>query len=354
MLWTHAVVQARRCGTIKMLLRRRAIEKLTRRNFVAVLGVAAVWPLTARAQERVLPVIGFLSGGSPRTFAKFLRAFQKGLSEQGFVEGRNVYVEYRWAEGHFDELDALAAELVTDGVALIAATGGMRSALAARNATATIPIVFVLGSDPVQLRLAASLSRPGGNATGTTILTTELAPKRLGLLYELDPNIRNVAILVNPASTTADDEIEDVKVAAESTKRPQPLVLKARSISEINAAFASAVEQQVRAFIISADPFYMAQREQLLGLAENGRMPVIYPFREFVDDGGLMSYGPSLAAAYYRVGVAAGRILKGAKPSDLPVEAPARFEFVINLKTAETLGLTIPPGLLAIVDDTIE
>jgi putative ABC transport system substrate-binding protein len=308
----------------------------------------------ARAQERALPVIGFLNSGSPRTFAKFLRAFQKGLSEQGYVEGRNVAIEYRWAEGHFDELNALATELVADRVALIAATGGMRSALAARNATATIPIVFVLGSDPVQLRLAASLNKPGGNATGTTILTTELAPKRLGLLYELDPSIRNAAILVNPASTTANDEIGEVKVAAESTKRPHPLVLKAGSISEINAAFASAAEQQVRALIISADPLFTARREQLIGLAANGRMPVIYPFREFVDDGGLMSYGPSLASAYYRVGVFAGRILKGAKPSDLPVEAPARFEFVINLKTIKTLGLTAPSGLLAIVDDVVE
>jgi putative ABC transport system substrate-binding protein len=319
-----------------------------------VLGVAAVWPLTARAQERVLPVVGFLSSGSPRTFAKFLRAFQKGLSEQGFVEGRNVSIKYRWAEGHFDELDALAAELVADRVALIAATGGMRSALAARNATATIPIVFVLGSDPVQLRLATSLNKPGGNATGTTILTTQLAPKRLGLLYELDPNIQKVAILVNPASTTANDEIEEVKVAAASTKRPYPTVLKAGSISEIDAAFASAAQQQVRALIISADPLFTTRREQLIGLAANGRMPVIYPFREFVDDGGLMSYGPILASAYYRVGVFAGRILKGAKPSDLPVEAPARFEFVINLKTSKTLGLTVPSGLLAIVDDSIE
>ena len=327
---------------------------MRRREFISLLGVTAVWPLTTRAQERVLPGVGFLSSGSPRTFAKFLRAFLNGLSEQGFVEARNVAIEYRWAEGHFDELDALASELVADRVAVIAATGGMRSALAAKNATATIPIVFVLGSDPVQLRLAASLNKPGGNATGTTILTTELAPKRLGLLYELDPNIRNVAILVNPASTTADDEIEELKAAAESTKRPHPLVLKAGSISEINAAFASAAEQQVRALIISADPLFMARRQELLGLAARGRMPVIYPFREFVDDGGLMSYGPSLASAYHRVGVYAGRILKGAKPSDLPVEAPATFEFVINLKTVKALGLTVPSGLLAIVDDTVE
>jgi putative tryptophan/tyrosine transport system substrate-binding protein len=332
----------------------QASEKGSRRNFVALLGVTMLWPLTARAQERALPVIGFLNSGSPRTFAKFLRAFQKGLSDQGFVEGRNVAIKYRWAEGHFDELDILAAELVADRVALIAATGGMRSALAARNATATIPIVFVLGSDPVQLRLAASLNKPGGNATGTTILTTELAPKRLGLLYELDPSIRNVAIVVNPASTTANDEIAETKVAAQSTKRPAPVVLKAGSISEIDAAFTSASEQQVRGLLLSADPLFMARREQLVGLAANRKMPTIYPFREFVEAGGLMSYGPSLGSAYYRTGVSAGRILAGAKPADLPVEAPARFEFVINLKTVKTLDLTVPPGLLAIVNDTIE
>ena len=327
---------------------------MKRREFITLIGGTAAWPLRARAQERVMPVVGFLSGGSPRACAKFLKAFQKGLSDQGFVDGRNVAIEYRWAEGHFNELDALAAELVADRVALIAATGGMRSALAAKNATATIPIVFLLGSDPVQLQLATSLNKPGGNATGTTILTTELAPKRLGLLYELDFSVQNIAILVNPASTTANDEIKQLKVAAESTKRPPPLVLKAGSIDEINAAFASATEQRVSGLIISADPLFMARREQLLELVSRSRMPAIYPFREFVDGGGLMSYGPSLASAYYRVGSLAGRILKGTKPSDLPVEAPEKFEFVINLKTAKTLSLTVPPGLLAIVDDTIE
>ena len=316
-------------------------------------GAAAAWPLMARAQQRTMPVIGFLSSGSPRTFANFLKAFQAGLNEEGFVEARNVAIVYRWAEGHFDELDALATELVADGVAVIAATGGMRSAEAAKNATTTIPIVFVIGFDPVKLRLVASFNKPGGNMTGTTIITTEMTTKRLNLLYDLDPGVRNVGFLVNPVSPSADAEIEEVVVAARNTRRPS-VVLKANSIDEIDAAFASAAEQQVHALMINGDPLFMTRRAQLVNLAARYRMPVVYPFREFVGDGGLMSYGPSLASAYRRAGVYAGRILKGAKPSELPIELPARFEFLINLKTARTLKLTIPPGLLAIADEVIE
>jgi putative tryptophan/tyrosine transport system substrate-binding protein len=326
---------------------------VTRRTFLAVLGVATMWPLAIEAQERTLPVIGFLSSGSPRTFAKFLRAFQQGLREAGFVEGHNVTIIYRWAEGHFGELDALAAELVTEGVALIAATGGMRSAQAAKKATETIPIVFVLGFDPVQLGLVTSFNKPGGNVTGATIITTELAPKRLSLLYHLDPNIRNVAILVNPESTSADIEIEELTVAAKNTGRPFS-VLNARSSGEIDAAFVSAAAQQVQALVISADPFFMTRRSQLVELSAIHKMPVVYPFREFVDDGGLMSYGPSLASAYRVAGLYAGRILKGSKPTELPIDAPTKFEFVMNLKTAKALGLTPPSALLAIVDETIE
>ena len=326
---------------------------IKRREFITLLGgAAATWPLAARAEQRTMPVIGFLSSGSPRTFGNFLKAFQAGLSEEGFVEARNVAIVYRWAEGHFDELDALATELVADGVAVIAATGGMRSAEAAKNATTTIPIVFVVGFDPVKLRLVASFNKPGGNITGTTIITTQLATKRLNLLYDVDPGVRNVAFLVNPEAPTADAEIEEVMVAA-GTRRPS-FVLKASSINEIDAAFASAAEQKVRALTISADPLFMTRRAQLVGLAASHGMPVVYPFREFVDDGGLMSYGPSLASAYRRAGVYAGRILKGAKPGELPIELPSRFEFLINLKTARSLNLTIPPGLLAIADEVIE
>jgi putative tryptophan/tyrosine transport system substrate-binding protein len=328
--------------------------ELGRRDFITLVGGAAVaWPLAARAQQPATPVIGFLSSGSPRTFVNFLKAFHAGLSDEGFVERRNVAIVYRWAEGHFGELDALATELVAEGAAVIAATGGVRSAEAAKNATTTIPVVFVIGFDPVKVGLVASFNKPGGNLTGTTIITTELATKRLSLLYDLDPGMRNVAILVNPESMRADVEIENVIVAARDTGRPL-FVLRASSISEIDAAFASLAEQQLRALIISAAPFFMTRRAQLVGLAASHKMPVVYPFREFVDDGGLMSYGPSLTSAYRRAGVYAGRILKGAKPGELPIESPSRFEFLINLKTAKTLNLTIPPGVLAIADEVIE
>ncbi|MFZ0673139.1 MAG: ABC transporter substrate-binding protein [Pseudolabrys sp.] len=328
--------------------------ELGRRDFITLVGGAAVaWPLAARAQQPATPVIGFLSSGSPRTFVNFLKAFHAGLSDEGFVERRNVAIVYRWAEGHFDELDALATELVAEGAAVIAATGGVRSAEAAKNATTTIPVVFVIGFDPVKVGLVASFNKPGGNLTGTTIITTELATKRLSLLYDLDPGMRNVAILVNPESMRADVEIENVIVAARDTGRPL-FVLRASSISEIDAAFASLAEQQLRALIISAAPFFMTRRAQLVGLAASHKMPVVYPFREFVDDGGLMSYGPSLTSAYRRAGVYDGRILKGAKPGELPIESPSRFEFLINLKTAKTLNLTIPPGVLAIADEVIE
>src|SRR6266404_2847882 len=212
---------------------------MRRREFITLLGGAVAWPLAASAQQRTMPVIGFLSSGSPRTFVNFLKAFHAGLSDEGFVERRNVAIVYRWAEGHFDELDALATELVAEGAAVIAATGGMRSAEAAKNATTTIPVVFVIGFDPVKLGLVASFNKPGGNLTGTTIITTELATKRLSLLYDLDPGMRNVAFLVNPESTSADAEIEEVTVAARDTRRPS-FVLKASSINEIDAAFASA------------------------------------------------------------------------------------------------------------------
>jgi putative ABC transport system substrate-binding protein len=328
------------------------VEILSRRDFLVVLGVTTVWPERAWTQQSAMPVVGFLNSGSPRSFAKFLRSFQQGLREEGFVEGRNVAMAYRWAEGHFEELDGLATELVGDRVALIAATGGMRSAQAAKTATARIPIVFVLGFDPVKLGLVASLNKPGGNITGTTIITTELAPKRLSLLYHLHPQIQNVAILVNPESTSADVEIENIR-AADKTGR-SIFALKARSSSEIDAAFASDLGRQVGAFIVSADPFFMTRRAQLVAIAAAHKIPVVYPFREFVEDGGLMSYGPSLTAAYRRAGIYAGRILKGAKPSELAIERPTTYEFLINLTTAKALNLSVPAGLLAIVDETIE
>jgi putative ABC transport system substrate-binding protein len=326
---------------------------LERREFIALLGGAVTWPLLARAQQLAMPVVGFLSSGSPRTFANFLKAFQAGLADEGFIEPRNLAIVYRWAEGHFDELDALANELIADGVAVIAATGGLRSAEAAKNATATIPIVFVMGFDPVKLQLVASLNTPGGNMTGTSIITTELAAKRLSLLYDLNPSIRNIGFLMNPESLSADAEIEEIRGADRKTGRSS-FILRASSIKEIDAAFASAAAQQVRGLMVSADPLFMTRRAQLIALAANNRMPVVYPFREFVDVGGLMSYGPSLGWAYRRAGVYVGRILKGAKPGELPIELPSKFELLLNLKTAKTLDLTIPPGLLALAEEVIE
>jgi putative tryptophan/tyrosine transport system substrate-binding protein len=327
---------------------------MRRREFITLLGgTAATWPLAARAQQPAMSVIGWLSSGTPRTFSKFLKAFQQGLQEKGFVEGRNLAIKYRWAEGHFEDLDPMAAELVADRVSLIAATGGTRSAQAAKNATATIPIIFVLGVDPVKLGLVTSFNKPDGNITGITIIANELATKRLKLLYDLDPGIRNAAFLVNPESPTADVEIESIKAAASSTGRPF-FVLEASSGGEIDSAFASAVEKQVQALVISPDPFFMTRRAQIVALAANYKMLVMYAFREFVDDGGLMSYGPSLASAYRVAGLYAGRILNGTKPGDLPIEAPVAFEFLINLKTAKTLRVTIPAGVLAIADEVIE
>ena len=329
-------------------------SQMRRREFITLAACAAVeWPLAALAQQPAIPVIGWLNSGTPRTFAKFLKAFQLGLRDEGFVEGRNLTIKYSWAEGHFGELDALAAGLVTDRVTLIAATGGLRAAESAKRATATIPIVFVLGGDPVRLGLVTSFNKPGGNVTGIHIFTTELATKRLALLYDLDPGIRNTAVLVNPEAVTADIEIESERAAANSTGRPL-VVLKASSVVEIETAFASAIAQRVGGLLISADPFFMAQRAQIVGLASHHKLLVMYAFREFVDEGGLMSYGPSLASAYREAGIYAGRILKGAKPSELPIQRPVEFKFLINLKAAKTLGLTVPASLLALADEVIE
>jgi putative ABC transport system substrate-binding protein len=307
----------------------------------------------ATAQQPAFPVLGFLSSGSPRAFSKFLKAFQQGLTEAGFVDGRNLAMEYRWAEGYLEDLDTLAAELAANRVSLIAATGGLRSVQAAKKATATIPIVAVLGFDPVQLGIVASFNKPGGNITGTSIIANELGPKRLSLLYDLDHRIEKVALLVNPASLNADMEIQSVSAAASNAGKPF-VALKAASPTEIDAAFAAAAEQGVQGIILNPDPFFTTHRSQLITLAASRKIPVVYSFREFVDDGGLMSYGPSLVLAYRVAGIYAGRILNGTKPGDLPIEIPTKFEFVINLKAAKSMALNIPPGLLAIADDTVE
>jgi putative tryptophan/tyrosine transport system substrate-binding protein len=306
----------------------------------------AALPLAARAQQKAMPVIGVLNTRSPGpSSAPFMAAFIQGLSEAGYVEGQNVTIEYRWAEGHYDRLPALAADLVGRKVDLIMASTPP-SALAAKSATSTIPIVFRGGADPVGDGLVASLARPRGNLTGVGFGGADLTAKRLELLSELVPRAGMIALLVNPNVSNAERVIRDVQEAAR-TKGLQLHVLKAGSESEIDTAFASVVELRAGALLVSADPFLSNRREQLVALASRHAVPTIYAWREFAASGGLISYGPSLTAAFRLIGIYAGKILKGAKPSDLPVEQPSKFELVINIKTAKSLGLTVPPTLLA-------
>ena len=327
---------------------------MKRREFISLLGgAAAVWPLTARAQQPATPVIGFLNTASPEPFAHLVAAFRRGLGEAGYVDGQNVAIEFRWAEGRYDRLPALAAELVRRPVAVLATSGGDPALLAARAATTTIPIVFATGGDPVALGYVASLSRPGGNLTGVTQLTSMLEAKRIGLLLELVPKADPIAVLINPDWPAAAAQLKDAQAAAASIG-VRLVVLNASTESEFMPAFATLVQQRAGALTISADPFFNSRRNQLVALAARHRVPTIYEFREFAAAGGLMSYGTSLADAYHQVGTYAARILKGAKPAELPVVQSTRFEFVINLNTAKALGLEVPPGLSARADEVIE
>jgi putative tryptophan/tyrosine transport system substrate-binding protein len=302
-----------------------------------------------RAQQKAMPVIGFL--GSIGPIAPQMDAFHQGLSETGYVEGQNVTVQYRWAGGSYDRLPALAADLVGRKVDLIVATGGDVSALTAKSATATIPIVFTsIARDPVELGLVASLARPGGNVTGFSGLIIELSPKRVELLSELVPQARVIALLVNPSNPSTERAVRDVQEAARA-KGVQVQVLKASSESEIDAAFASLVQLHTAALVVAGDAFFASRRDQLAALASRPAVPAIYPLRQFAVAGGLISYGPSLRR---QTGIYAGRILKGAKPADLPVQQPTTFELVVNLKTAKELGLTVPPSILARADEVIE
>ena len=326
---------------------------MRRRDFIIFLtGAMAAWPLAARAQQKAMPVIGVLNTGSPGpSSAPFIAAFRQGLSEAGYVEGQNVAIEYRYAEGHYDRLPALAADLVGRKVDLIMASTPP-SALAAKSATSTIPIVFRGGTDPVGDGLVASLARPGGNLTGVS-LADDVTAKRLQLLSELVPRVGVIALMVNPNNGVAERVIRDLQEAAR-TKGLQLHVLKAGSESEINSAFASLVQLHVDALVVAADPFLSSRREQLVALASRHAVPSSYAWREFAASGGLISYGPSLTSAFRLVGTYAGKVLKGAKPADLPVQQPTTFELVINLKTAEALGLTVPQSLLQRADEVIE
>lgn len=324
---------------------------MKRREFFGLVGSAAAWPIAARAQQRAMPVVGFLHPGEPESFANRLTAFRKGLSEMGYVEGQNVAIEYRFALSEFDRLPELAADLVRRRVAVITAQGA--AAISAKAATSTIPIIF-LSSNPVQQGLVASLSRPGGNVTGFSSMNSELMGKRLGLLHELLPGAARFGILVNPNNPgSAESTITEVQAAARTLGR-QLEVLTASTNREIDAAFATLVQKRIEALLVSPDALFFSRRVQLATLAVKHSVPAIDSTREFTEAGGLMSYTTSLADQYRQVGIYTGRILKGEKPADLPVMQPTKFEFVINLQTARTLGLEVPPTLLAIADEVIE
>ncbi len=326
---------------------------MDRRDLLILGSTVIAWPSVVRAQQTAMPVIGYLNSTSPGPYALFLAAFRQGLGETGYVEGQNLAIEYRWAENHLDQLPALVADLVGRKVDMIVTAGGPPPAVAAKRATSTTPILFTAVGDPIGAGLVARLARPGGNVTGFSILVVELNPKRLELLSQLLPEARVVALLVNPKNPSSERVISDVQEAAR-TKGMQLPILKAASESEIDAAFASLVQMQVGALVVGSDPFFNSRREQLVALASHHSVPAIYEWREFAAQGGLISYGPSLTSVNRQAGTYAGRILKGEKPADLPVQQPTKFELVVNLKTAKALGLTVPQSILARADEVIE
>jgi putative ABC transport system substrate-binding protein len=328
---------------------------MRRRDFLALLGGIGVWwPVRTHAQQKAMAVVGSLSTGPPLNLGDLVRSpVHQGMGEMGFVEGQNIMTEPRWAEGHYDRLPALAADLVSRKVDVIMTFGGSTPALAAKNATSTIPIVFAHVGDPVGAGLVASLARPGGNVTGFSNITIELMPKRLELLSELVPQAGVIALLVNPNNAGTERVIENVQEAARA-KGVQLPILKAGSESEIDTVFASLVQLHAGGLVVSPDPFFFSRREQLLGLASRFAIPTISELRQFTTAGGLISYGIDDTALLRQVGIYAGRILKGERPADLPVQQPTPFQLVVNLKTAKALGLAVPPSLLARADEVIE
>ena len=327
---------------------------MRRRDFIAGLwSITAAWPLATRAQQPAMPVIGFMSGRSPEDSAHLVSAFRQGVAETGLVEGQTVTIEYRWALGDYDRSAALAADLVSRKITVLVAVGGDVSALAAKNATATIPVVFGMGSDPVKAGLVASFNRPGGNATGFTLWTSEMESKRLGLLREIVPAAQLIGILVNPKFPASVQELGDLDVAAKGVGQ-RLFVAPANNDAELDAALTSFGQQRVAAVLVTAAPFFDTRLERIVSFAAQNRLPAIYQFREYAVAGGLISYGPNIVESYRSAGVYAGRILKGEKPADLPVLQPTKFDFVINLKTAKALGLTVPPTLLAEAGEVIE
>ena len=327
---------------------------MSRRAFVAGMGASALaWPFAANAQSQTVPAIGLLSSRSPGDTAVSTAAFRRGLAEAGFVEGQNVSIVYRWAEGRYERLPSLAKELVDLRVSAIATGGGQPSALAAKDATASIPIIFSTGDDPVKIGLTASYNRPGGNVTGVSFLSRELSGKRLGLICELVPGASPVGLLLNPDIQNSEFQKQEVQAAAQMLGRPL-LVLYARTDADFEVGFETLTREQAGALIVLNDPFFDSRREKIISLAARCAMPAIYHIRDFPDAGGLMSYGASLADVYRQVGNYTGRILKGEKAGDLPVMQPTKFELVINLKTAKALGLNVSPSLLARVDEVIE
>jgi ABC-type uncharacterized transport system substrate-binding protein len=329
-------------------------DQLNRRELMTLVGgVAVAWPLAARAQKSAMPVIGFLNSGSADAFAHLAAAFRQGLQEAGYVEGQNVVIEYRWAEGRYDLLPLLAADLVKRQANVIAATGGEQSVVAAKAATTRTPIVFTAGGDPVRQGLVSSLNRPGGNLTGVYFQTGAIESKRLGLLRDLVPNTAIIGVLLNPNSPAAEPELRDISDAARAVGQ-KIVILEANNEQGIDATFATLTKRHIGALLVASDPLFSNRRDQIVALAARYLVPTTYYSREFTAAGGLMSYGANLADAFRQAGIYTARVLNGEKAADLPVMQPTKFELVINLQTARSLGLTIPDKLLALADEVIE